>query len=75
MRITNNYMNRNYLGNLNGTLERYNESGNRLTTGREFDKMSDNVSDGTRALTIRTQSYKNEQIQENVKKAGESLIF
>lgn len=73
MRITNNYMNRNYLGNLNGTLERYNESGNRLTTGREFDKMSDNVSDGTRALTIRTQSYKNEQIQENVKKAGESL--
>lgn len=73
MRITNNYMTRNYLGNLNSSLERYNESGNRLTTGRKFSKMSENVSDGTRALTVRTQSYKNEQIQENVKKAGESL--
>ncbi len=73
MRISNNYMTRNYLGNLNSTLELYNQSGNKLTTGREFDKMSDNVSDGTRALTIRTQVYKNEQIQDNVKKAGESL--
>jgi len=73
MRISNTYMTRNYLGNLNSTLELYNKSGNKLTTGREFDKMSDNVSDGTRALTIRTQFYKNEQIQENVKKAGESL--
>lgn len=73
MRISNTYMTRNYLGNLNSTLELYNKSGNKLTTGREFNKMSDNVSDGTRALTIRTQFYKNEQIQENVKKAGESL--
>lgn len=73
MRITNNYMTRNYLGNLNRSLERYNASANKLTTGRKFSKMSENVSDGTRALTIRTQFYKNEQIQENVKKAGESL--
>ncbi len=73
MRITNNYMTRNYLGNLNRSLERYNGSANKLTTGRKFSKMSENVSDGTRALTIRTQFYKNEQIQENVKKAGESL--
>jgi len=73
MRITNNYMTRNYLGNLNSSLELYNESGNRLNTGRKFSKMSENVSDGTRALTIRTQNYKNEQIQENVKKAGETL--
>lgn len=73
MRITNNYMTRNYLGNLNRSLERYNSSANKLTTGRKFSKMSENVSDGTRALTIRTQFYKNEQIQDNVKKAGESL--
>ncbi len=73
MRITNNYMTRNYLNNLNNSLNLYNESGNRLNTGRKFSKMSENVSDGTRALTIRTQSYKNEQIQENVKKAGENL--
>lgn len=73
MRITNNYMTRNYLNNLNSSLELYNESGNKLNTGRKFNKMSENVSDGTRALTIRTQVYKNEQIQENVKKAGEGL--
>lgn len=73
MRITNNYMTRNYLGNLNNTLNRYNESANRLTTGRKFSKMSENVSDGTRALNVRTQYYKNEQLQENVKKAGETL--
>lgn len=73
MRITNNYMSRNYLGNLNRSLELYNQSGNKLNSGRKLSKMSDNVSDGTRALTIRTQSYKNEQIQENVKKAGETL--
>jgi len=73
MRITNNYMTRNYLGNLNNTLGLYNESGNKLTTGRKFSKMSENVSDGTRALNIRTQFYKNEQIQDNVKKAGETL--
>ncbi len=73
MRVTNNYLTRNYLGNLNSALDLYNKSGNKLNSGRKFSKMSENVSDGTRALTIRTQAYKNEQIQENVKKAGESL--
>lgn len=73
MRVSNNYMTRNYLNNLNSALDLYNQSGNRVHSGRKFDKMSENVSDGTRALNIRTQSYKNEQLQENVKKAGESL--
>lgn len=73
MRITNNYMTRNYLGNLNSALDLYNQSGERIHSGRKLNKMSDNVSDGTRALSVRTQSYKNEQIQENVKKAGETL--
>lgn len=73
MRITNSYITRNYLNNLNRSLNLYNDSANKLNTGRKFNKMSENVSDGTRALTIRTQFYKNEQIQENVKKAGENL--
>lgn len=73
MRVTNNYMTRNYLGNLNKALDLYNQSGNKMNSGRKFSKMSENVSDGTRALSIRTQSYKNEQLQENVKKAGESM--
>ncbi len=73
MRVTNNYMTRNYLNNLNNSLSLYNESENKLTTGRKISKMSDDVSAGTRALGVRTQSYKNEQIRENVEKAGESL--
>jgi len=73
MRVTNNYMTRNYLNNLNNSLSLLNESGNKLNTGRKFTKMSEDVSAGTRALTVRTQSYKNVQIQSNVKKAGESL--
>lgn len=73
MRVTNNMMTRNYLNNLNNNLSLLNESGERLQTGRNFTKMSQNVSDGTRALNIRTQMYKNEQVQDNVKKSGESL--
>ncbi len=73
MRVTNNAMTRNYLTNLNKNLSRLNDSGTRLQTGREFTKMSQNVSSGTRALSIRTHLYKNEQIQANVKKAGETL--
>lgn len=75
MRVTNNYITRNYLGNLNRALDLYNKSGNKMNSGRKFSKMSENVSDGTRALTIRTQAYKNEQIQENVKKANESMTI
>lgn len=75
MRVTNNYITRNYLGNLNRALDLYNKSGNKMNSGRKFTKMSENVSDGTRALTIRTQAYKNEQIQENVKKANESMTI
>ena len=49
MRVTNNAMTRNYLINLNNNLSLLNESGTRLQTGREFTKMSENVSAGTRA--------------------------
>lgn len=73
MRVTNNAMTRNYLLNLNNNMNKLNKTSNRLQTGRNFNKMSQNVSDGTRSLNIRTQMYKNEQIQENVKKAGETL--
>ena len=52
MRVTNNYMTRNYLNNLNNSLSLYNESENKLTTGRKISKMSDDVSAGTRALGV-----------------------
>lgn len=73
MRVTNTALTRNYLNNLNRNLSLYDKSGKRLQTGRKFNKMSENVSDGTRALNIRTQMYKNEQYQENASKSRESL--
>ncbi len=73
MRIANSMMTRNYLTNLNNNLSSLNDSSTRLQTGREFTKMSDNVSNGTRALNVRTQLYKNEQLQSNVQKTSESL--
>jgi flagellar hook-associated protein 3 FlgL len=73
MRIANSMMTRNYLLNINNNLSSLNETSERLQTGREFTKMSDNVSAGTRALNTRTQLYKNEQLQVNIQKAGESL--
>ena len=45
MRITNNYMTRNYLGNLNNALDLYNQSGEKIHSGRKLNKMSDNVSE------------------------------
>lgn len=73
MRVTNRSMTRNYLNNVNRNLSLYNQSGARLQHGRKFTKMSENVSDGTRALNVRTQMYKNDQVQENAHKASESL--
>lgn len=73
MRIANSMMTRNYLLNLNNNLSALNDSSTRLQTGREFTKMSDNVSDGSRALNVRTQLYKNEQLQNNIEKTSESL--
>lgn len=73
MRVTNRSMTRNYLRNLNRNLSLYDESGRRTENGRKFTRMSENVSDGTRALNVRTQMYKNEQVQENAHKASESL--
>ncbi|MGN0620320.1 MAG: hypothetical protein ACI4I9_00495 [Porcipelethomonas sp.] len=74
MRVTNNAMTRNYLTNLNSSLSLLNDSQMKLESGRKITKMSDSVSAGTRALNVRTQIYKNEQIQDNVKKANESLL-
>lgn len=73
MRVTESSINRNYLNNLNRSLRNLNASGQRLSSGRAFTKMSENVSGGARALSIRTQLYKNEQVQQNVKTVSEQL--
>lgn len=73
MRITQNSMNRRYLTNINRNLSDVASSQNKIATGRAFTKMSENVTKGTRALGIRTQLYRNEQIQENAKTVREQF--
>lgn len=73
MRVTESSMNRNYLNNLHRSLRSLNASGQRLSSGRAFTKMSENVTGGTRALAVRTQLYKNQQVQQNVKTANEQF--
>jgi len=66
-------MTRNYTNNLNKTMFKYNQSMNKVISGRKFTKMSEDVSGGARALRIRASLYKNEQIQKNLLSAGEEL--
>ena len=75
MRVTQNSMTRNYVNNLNRTLERYNDCSNKVLTGREFMKVSEDVSAGVRALKIRTRIAHNEQNQETFKMADEFLTI
>ncbi len=73
MRITQNSMSRRYLNNINRSLSDLSLSNQKLSTGRNFFHMSDSVTRGTRALGIRTQLYKNEQLQSNAKTVQEEL--
>lgn len=73
MRVTTSYLTRNYLNNANKVLKAYNASNERLTSGRAFTRVSQNISGGKKALTIRTQIYQNAQYQKNVETVSEEL--
>lgn len=73
MRVTQRSMSRNYINNLNSTLLKYNKSMDKVSSGRKFTKMSEAVADGSRALRIRAQLYKNEQMQRNLNSVSEEL--
>ncbi|HHX56977.1 MAG TPA: hypothetical protein GX710_03055 [Clostridiales bacterium] len=73
MRVTQNSMSRNYINNLNSTLLKYNKSMDKVSSGRRFTKMSESVADGSRALRLRAQIYKNEQMQRNLSTVQEEL--
>lgn len=75
MRITNNRLTRNYLANANTNLKYYSDSSNKLTTGRAFTRVSENVSGGKKAMRLRTQLYQNAQYQKNVESANERLTI
>ncbi len=73
MRITQNAMMRNYLKSMNTTLGGLSASSDKLTTGRRFTKISEDVSSGVNALKTRQKLYKSIQIQDNLKAADEEL--
>lgn len=73
MRVTQNALTRNYLFNMNKTLDETTKSNNRLTSGRKFTKISEDISSGITALKTREKLYKSQQMQENIKVADEEL--
>lgn len=75
MRITQNMMTRNFLANVNKSVSRLDNSTNRFVSGRSFMYMSEKVTDGARALRIRSQLYKNEQMIRNTHTVQEELAI
>ncbi len=73
IRITQNVTNRSYLTNLYNTQNSMNKAMDKTQSGRAFNKVSENVSSGIKAMSIRSKLYKNEQITENVQIASEQL--
>lgn len=73
VRITQNVTNRSYLTNLSNTQYSMNKAMDKTQSGRAFQKVSENVSSGIKAMSIRSKLYKNEQITENVNIASEQL--
>ncbi|MCQ2464558.1 MAG: flagellar hook-associated protein FlgL [Oscillospiraceae bacterium] len=75
VRITQCTTNRSYLKNLNNSQHAMNKAMERVETGRDFTRASENVTGATRAIDLRTKLYKNEQMQNNVNTAIEELTM
>lgn len=73
VRITSGTTNRTYLKNLNGSQKAMNRAMERVETGRDFQRVSDNVTKATRAISVRERLYRNEQMTDNVNTAMEQL--
>lgn len=73
MRVTQSMMTRNYMKNLNTAVGNVAKSNQRISTGRKYTRLSDNVSEGSRALKVREDLYKNEQYVSNIKGAENEL--
>jgi len=73
VRITQGTTNRTYLKNLNGSQHAMNKAMERVESGRDFTKVSENLTGGTRAIEVRARLYRNEQMTDNVNTAAEQL--
>ncbi|MGL5977770.1 MAG: hypothetical protein ACRCZJ_02085 [Erysipelotrichaceae bacterium] len=61
MRVTQRSLQRNYMNGINRNLGNLSKSNDRLTTGRRFSRVSENVTDAARALRVRDKLNRNEQ--------------
>lgn len=66
MRITQKNLTRAYLTGLNRNISQLSKSNARLTTGKRFNKVSENVTDAQKALKVRNQLKRNEQFITNI---------
>jgi flagellar hook-associated protein 3 len=73
VRITSGTTNRTYLKNLNGSQYAMNQAMERVESGRDFQKVSENVQQGTRAISVRSRLYRNVQMTDNVNTSMEQL--
>lgn len=73
MRVTQSMMTRNYLKNLNMTMSNVASSNSKISSGRKYTRMSQNVSEGARSLKVHEDIYKNEQYLANIKDAEVEL--
>ncbi len=75
VRITNGTTNRTYLKNLNGSQKAMNKAMERVESGRDFQRVSENVTQATRAINVRSRIYRNEQMTANVNTMAEQLTM
>lgn len=65
-RITQKAINRSYFAGYNSNLKAYNDSVNKMNTGREFSKVSEDVSAAARTYKVRKALARNNQYIENI---------
>ena len=73
MRVTQRSVHRNYLSSLNRNAKQMNDSTMRMSTGRKFNKISENVSEGARAFKLRREILRAEQYVKNIEDTRDEL--
>ena len=73
MRVTQRAVHRNYLSSLNRNAKQMNDSTMRMSTGRKFNKISENVSEGARAFKLRREILRSEQYVKNIEDTRDEL--
>lgn len=73
MRVTDRAVGRNYLKHLNQARYDYEQTTQRIGTGKRFTKLSDDVSSGSRVLRTRSDRYKVEKQLDNIQSINQEL--